>query len=50
MIDHTYIQLYELNQDSHIQTLKRFEEKGLEGVISNKIYKMNLNVDISNRL
>jgi uncharacterized radical SAM superfamily Fe-S cluster-containing enzyme len=45
MLDHTYIQLYELNQESDIQTLQNFEERGLEGVISNYIYKMNLNVE-----
>jgi DNA repair exonuclease SbcCD ATPase subunit len=45
MLDHTYIQLYELNQESDNQILQNFEERGLEGVISDYIYNMNLNVD-----
>jgi chromosome segregation ATPase len=45
MLDHTYIQLYELNKESDNQTLQNFEDRGLEGVISNYIYNMNLNVE-----
>jgi uncharacterized protein YukE len=45
ILDRTYVQLHELNQESDNQALQRFEEKGLEGVLSDYIYNMNLNID-----
>ncbi len=45
ILDRTYIQIHELNQESDNQVIQRFQERGLEGVLSNYIYNMNLNVD-----
>jgi hypothetical protein len=44
IIESTYIKLDELNQETDNQALRRYEEKGIEGVISNYIYNMNINI------